>query len=120
MIEELQAENDRLRKTIDNLTTRYHKHNANVDQFMDTLASFLTDGDIDEAVAEDLASCFGRDLSRRINVIVTAEIEMEVMVPFGYDIDDLENDLYVNVETQGLTEINIDGWNANSISVVEA
>jgi hypothetical protein len=54
-----------------------------------------------------------------VNVIVTAEIEMEVMVPFGYDIDDLENDLYVNVETQGLTEINIDSWNANSISVTE-
>ena len=133
MIEELQAANDKLRKEIetecaertrllrnlDTITMSYQARNKSIEHFMDTLLTFLTDGDIEHEVAEDLASCFGRDLARRVNVTVTAEIDMEVSVPFDYDIEDLEGDLYVTIDTHGLTEINIDTWEASSITVQE-
>jgi len=129
MIEELQAQNERLygeRSGFENriaelqeevdrvsrISSSYIDHKIflerQIESFMEGLMQFVVDGEIEEAVGEELAGYFNRDLTRRVSIHVRAEGDVEVMVPLGYNIDELESDLSVVIDNINYSDIDIE------------
>jgi len=79
-----------------------------VDSFMETLLQHVVDGEIEEAVGEELAGCFDRDLTRKVSIHVRAEGDVEMIVPLGYNIDELESDLSVVIDNINCSDIDIE------------
>ena len=147
VIEELQAQNERLQgersgfeNTIAQLTIKIgeleqknnylsetiqrHQHSnrvneAMVDTFMNTLFAYLRDNEIDEAVAEELAGCFGRDLTRTVNVSITIHGEMEVNLPHGMSIDDLAEELDFGPNVHYATGIEVNYVDLSTVEIEE-
>ena len=98
-------------------STRYHE--ACVDNFMTMLFAYLHDGEIDEAVAEELAGCFGRDLVRTVNVSITIHGEMEVNLPHGMTIDDLAEELDFGPNVHYATGIEVNYVDLSTVEIEE-
>ena len=140
VIEELQAQNERLQgersgfeSTIAELeqknkymseTIERHQYTnrmleAQIDQFMQMLFAYLRDNEIDEAVAEELAGCFGRDLVRTVNVSITIHGEMEVNLPHGMGIDDLAEELDFGPNVHYATGIEVNYVDLSTVEIEE-
>jgi sugar-specific transcriptional regulator TrmB len=140
-MEELQAQNERLQsersgfeETIAALNTeiadeklkfiaannRIESFESRIDSMVERLMDMVTFDDIDQEVAEELASFFGRDLIRTVNVRVTAEIDVEVTIPVGYDIDDLHGDLEVEVINAYSSDVEVQNFETASVQVEES
>jgi len=90
-----------------------------IDKMIERLMEHVEMGNVDSDVAEDLASFFGRDLVRTVNVRLTVEIDAEVTIPVGYDLDDLHGDIEVDVMALYSSDIQIDAENIANIEVEE-
>ena len=140
VIEELQAQNERLQgersgfestiaerdqkikyftEVIERNQYTNRMHEAQIEQFMTTLFAYLRDGEIDEGVAEELASCFGRDLVRTVNVSITIHGEMEVNLPHGMDIDDLAEELDFGPNVHYATGIEVNYVDLSTVEIEE-
>ena len=124
MIEELQAQNERLQgersgfeKTIESLRNALNGLEYNVDKLIERIMELVESGDLEEYVAEELGSIVGRDLIRTVTVSVTAEIDIEVNVPVGYDLENLEGDLDVEITSIYLSDVDIVNSETSSLSV---
>jgi hypothetical protein len=107
-IEELQNEVDRVSKISSNYIDTKIRLERQIDSFMEGLMQFVVDEEIEGAVGEELAGYFNRDLTRRVSIHVRAEGDVEVMVPLGYNIDELEIDLSVVIDNINYSDINIE------------
>ena len=144
VIEELQAQNERLQgersgfeNTVAQLTIRitdleaalatekqyssshydnYKNLLAQVDSFMDTLARYVESDDIDNEIAEDLAECFGRELTRKIVGHIRIEGDVEIEVPVGFDLDAIGEELDIHIGQSYNSTVRID---YSDVSVVE-
>jgi hypothetical protein len=126
MIEELQAQDKENKTTIENLRSTINMERSRVtnmenriDSMIERLMQFVEDGDIENDYAEELASFFGRNLSRTVTVRVTADIDVEVTVPVGYDIDDLCGDLEVEITDTYASDIEVQSYETAGIQVEE-
>jgi hypothetical protein len=79
-----------------------------VDSFMETLLQYVVDGEIEESVGDILADCFDRDLTRKVSIHVRAEGDVEMIIPLGYNIDELESDLSVLIDNINCSDIDIE------------
>ena len=85
---------------------------------MEGLLQYVVDGEIEEAVGEELAGYFNRDLTRKVSLHIRAEGDIEVVLPVGYDIDDIEGNLGVVIDTFGIDPIEVE-YEDMSITDVE-
>jgi division protein CdvB (Snf7/Vps24/ESCRT-III family) len=99
--------------------TRIDNLDSAIDKMIERLMEHVEMGNVDSDVAEDLASFFGRDLVRTVNVRLTVEIDAEVTIPVGYDLDDLHGDIEVDVTALYSSDIQIDAENIANIEVEE-
>jgi hypothetical protein len=107
-IEELQNELDNVCKSRSSIVDTKIRLERQIDSFMEGLMQFVVDEEIEGAVGEELAGYFNRDLTRRVSIHVRAEGDVEVMVPLGYNIDELEIDLSVVIDNINYSDINIE------------
>ena len=94
-IVELQEEIDNLSKSRSSIWDTKIYLERQIESFMGALMQFVVDGEIEEAVGEELAGCFNRDLTRKVSVRIFAEGDVELTLPIGFDIDDIEGSLGV-------------------------
>jgi len=104
----LQQELDQVRKSLTSYIDNNILNNRQMDSFVETLIEYVVEGEIEESVADVLAGCFGRDLTRKVSIHVRAEGDVEVMVPLGYNIDELESDLSVLIDNINYSDIDIE------------
>ena len=107
-IAELQEEVDRVSR----ISSSYIDHKIylerQIESFMEGLMQFVVDGEIEEAVGEELAGYFNRDLTRKVSVRIFAEGDVELVLPIGFDIDDIEGSLGVVLDTFGMNAIDVE------------
>jgi hypothetical protein len=92
---------------------------SQIDNMIEGLMDMVTFGKIDRDPAEELASYFGRDLVRTVTVRLTVDIDAEVTIPAGYDLDDLHGDLEVEVSPLYSADIQIDSFETHGVQVEE-
>jgi len=107
-IEELQNELEQVRKTLTSYIDNNILNNRQIDSFVETLIEYVVEGEIEESVADVLAGCFNRDLTRKVSIHVRAEGDVEVIVPLGYNVDDLEGDLSILIDNINCSDIDIE------------
>jgi hypothetical protein len=112
-----QLANEKLRLMSAN--TRIDNLDAAIDKMIERLMEHVEMGNVDSDVAEDLASFFGRDLVRTVNVGLTVNIDAEVTIPVGYDLDDLHGDIEVDVMALYSSDIQIEANGITNIEVQE-
>ena len=117
-ITELQQELDHVRKSLTSYIDNNINNNRQIDSFVETLIEYVVEGEIEESVADVLAGCFGRDLTRKVSLHIRAEGDVEVVVPLGYNIDELESDLSVLIDNVNYSDIDIE-YEDMSITDVE-
>ena len=118
-IAELEQKNKYMSETIERHQQTNRMNEYNIEQFMNTLFTYLRDGDIDEDVAEELAGCFGRDLVRTVNVSITIHGEMEVNLPHGMSIDDLAEELDFGPNVHYGTGIEVNYVDLSTVEIEE-
>lgn len=144
MIEELQAQNERLQgersgfeNTIAQLTIRItdlersketregvlskslennRLYEAQIDYFIETLGKHVRGSDMDYEVAADLAECFGRELTRKVVGHIRIEGDVELEVPAYFDLDDIGDELDIHIGQAYTSVVRID---YSDISLVE-
>lgn len=89
---------------------------AQVDSFIETLARYVESDDIDNEIAEDLAECFGRELTRKIVGHIRIEGDVEIEVPVGFDLDAIGEELDIHIGQAYTSTVRID---YSDISLVE-
>lgn len=94
-------------------------HEAYVDNFIETLANYVKDGDIDHEVATDLAECFGRELTRTVLVHTTMLAEMELTIPVHLDVDDLKDEFDIDIKTIYASDVTMNYYDISQIEVDE-
>ena len=99
-----------------NLSDNYHNLMLQVDSFMDTLAKYVESFDIDNEIAEDLAECFGRELTRKVVGHIRIEGDVEIEVPVGFDLDAIGEELDIHIGQAYTSTVRID---YSDISLVE-
>jgi len=97
-IVELQKELDNVWKSRSNIVDTKTYLERQIDSFMEGLMQFVVEGEIEEAVGEELAGYFNRDLTRKVSVRIFAEGDVELVLPVGFDIDDIEGNLGVLID----------------------
>jgi len=97
-IVELQQEIDNLAKSRSSIWETKTYLERQIDSFMEGLMQFVVEGEIEEAVGEELAGYFNRDLTRKVSVRIFAEGVVELVLPVGFDIDDIEGNLGVLID----------------------
>jgi len=97
-IVELQQEIDNLAKSRSSIWETKTYLERQIDSFMEGLMQFVVEGEIEEAVGEELAGYFNRDLTRKVSVRIFAEGDVELVLPVGFDIDDIEGNLGVLID----------------------
>jgi len=112
-----QLANEKLRLMSAN--TRIDNLDAAIDKMIERLMEHVEMGNVDSDVAEDLASFFGRDLVRTVNVGLTVNIDAEVTIPVGYDLNDLHGDIEVDVIPLYSSDIQIEANGITNIEVQE-
>ena len=117
-IVELQEEVDNLSKSRSSIWDTKIYLERQIESFMEGLMQFVVDGEIEEAVGEELAGYFNRDLTRKVSLHIRAEGDIEVVLPVGYDIDDIEGNLGVVLDTFGMNAIEVE-YEDMSITDVE-
>ena len=117
-IEELQQEIDNLAKSRSSIWDTKIYLERQIESFMEGLLQYVVDGEIEEAVGEELAGYFNRDLTRKVSLHIRAEGDIEVVLPVGYDIDDIEGNLGVVIDTFGIDPIEVE-YEDMSITDVE-
>jgi len=124
--EHLQFERNKNEKTIADLGSVLDSERrlisslqSQIDTLIEHLMHYVQIGDMEEDVAQDLADIFGRSLIRTVTVRVTADIDIEVNVPLGYDLDDLDGDLEVEVTSAYSADVEIVNSESSSIQVEE-
>jgi len=117
-IVELQEEIDNLSKSRSSIWDTKIYLERQIESFMDALMQFVVDGEIEEAVGEELAGYFNRDLTRKVSLHIRAEGDVEVIVPLGYNIDELESDLSVLIDNVNYSDIEVE-YEDMSITSVE-
>jgi hypothetical protein len=117
-ITELQEEVDRVSRISSNYIDTKIYLERQIESFMEGLMQFVVDGEIEEAVGEELAGCFNRDLTLKVNVRIFAEGDVELVLPIGFDIDDIEGSLGVLIDTVGSDVIDVE-YEDMSITGVE-
>ena len=144
VIDELEAQNERLQgersgfeNTVAQLTIRitdleaalatekqyrsshydnYKNLQAQVDSFIETLARYVESDDIDNEIAEDLAECFGRELTRKVVGHIRIEGDVEIEVPVGFDLDAIGEELDIHIGQAYTSTVRVD---YSDISLVE-
>lgn len=119
-ITELEEKNNSLIKSIEHHQYVNRQHETQVDQFMQYLFDYLGNGDIDEDVAEEMAGCFGRTLSRTVNVNFSMQGTMELTIPFGVEIDDLSNEFDILIQPSYASDVVMEWDDIHSIEIEEA
>lgn len=119
MIEELQKQLSNERTRTDHQSNVIIKMQSQIDSMIERLMELVESDEIDNDVAQDLASFFGRDLVRTVTVRVTADIDVEVTIPVGYDIDDLHGDLEVEVTNAYSSDVEVQGYETVGIQTEE-
>ena len=99
-----------------NIADNYHNLMLQVDSFMDTLAKYVESFDIDNEIAEDLAECFGRELTRKVVGHIRIEGDVEIEVPVGFDLDAIGEELDIHIGQAYTSTVRID---YSDISLVE-
>lgn len=94
-------------------------HEAYVDNFIETLANYVKDEDIDHEVATDLAECFGRELTRTVLVHTTMLAEMELTIPAHLDVDDLKDEFDIDIKTIYASDVTMNYYDISQIEVDE-
>src|SRR5210317_1428514 len=117
-IAELQQEIDNLSKSRSSIVDTKIYLERQIESFMDALMQFVVYGEIEEAVGEELAGYFNRDLTRKVSVRIFAEGDVELVLPIGFDIDDIEGSLGVLIDTIGCDVIDVE-YEDMSITSVE-
>jgi len=117
-IEELQNELDNVCKSRSSIFDTKIYLERQIDSFVETLIEYVVEGEIEESVADVLSGCFDRDLTRKVSVRVRAEGDVEVIVPLGYNIDELESDLTVLIDNVTFSNIDLE-YEEMSITDVE-
>lgn len=97
-IVELQEQVDHLAKSRSSIWDTKTYLERQIESFMEGLMQFVVDGEIEEAVGEELAGYFNRDLTRKVSVRIFAEGDVELVLPIGFDIDDIEDNLGVLID----------------------
>ena len=137
VIDELQAQNERLqgeRSGFENTIAELKRtaetregvlskalennrlHHAYVDNFIQVLANYVREGDVDVEVAADLAECFGRELTRKVVGHIRIEGDVEIEVPVGFDLDAIGEELDIHIGQAYTSAVRID---YSDVSVVE-
>ena len=117
-IAELQNELDNVCKSRSSIVDTKIYLERQIESFMEGLMQFVVDGEIEEAVGEELAGYFNRDLTRKVSLHIRAEGDIEVVLPIGFDIDDIEGSLGVVLDTFGVNPIEVE-YEDMSITSVE-
>ena len=99
-----------------NIADNYHNLMLQVDSFMDTLAKYVESFDIDNEIAEDLAECFGRELTRKVVGHIRIEGDIELEIPAYFDLDDIGDELDIHIGQSYTSAVRID---YSDVSVVE-
>ena len=68
-----------------------------VDNFIETLVKYVENFDIDNEIADDLAECFGRELTRTVRGSIRIEGDVELEVPVGFNLDDIGEELDIQI-----------------------
>jgi predicted nucleotidyltransferase len=117
MFGEMQNKIDRLSENLDTERVLNRSMEANVDSFIEALMRLTESGDIEDYVAEELADIFGRSLIRTVNVRMSIELDAQVTVPVGYNLDDLHGDVDVEINPIYAADVQIEGIEVSSIDV---
>lgn len=118
-IAELEQKNKYMSETIERHQYTNRMHEEQIEQFMNTLVTFYNNGEIEEEIAESLAECFGRDLTRTVNVSITIHGEMEVNLPPGMSIDDLAEELDFGPNVHYATGIEVNYVDLSTVEIEE-
>lgn len=119
-VQQLEEQSVRIRAAQDNLIEKNRYHEACVNQFMDMLLAYVASDEIDSDVAEVLADCFGRDLSRKVTVNVDIRAELELVLPAGVDLESAMEEIDFGPNVHYATGIEIEYSDISSMSFEEA
>jgi hypothetical protein len=92
---------------------------AAIDRMIERIMEHVEMGDLEHGVAEDLASYFGRDLVREVKIRFTIDIDTEIVIPVGYDLDDLVGDIQFDLTPLHHSDIQIDSEYVSNIEIEE-
>ena len=117
--DELQIKHDRLVGDHAKYLEKYRYNEACVDQFMDTLLTYVASDEIDSDVAEELADCFGRDLTRKVYVNIDISGELELVLPAGVDLESAIEELDFGPNVHYASGIQIEYSDISNVSFQE-
>ena len=146
-LEELEAQNERLQgersgfeNTVAQLTVRitdlesalatekqyrsshydnYKNLLAQVDYFIESLANYVKDGNMDIEVAEDFAECFGRELTRKVYGRISIYGDIELEIPAYLDLDDIGDELDISIGQSYTSTVRVDYSDVSLVEVEE-
>ena len=91
-------------------------YQAQIDNFIETLANYVREGDVGIEIADDLAECFGRELTRKVVGHIRIEGDIELEIPAYFDLDDIGDELDISIGQAYASAVRID---YSDVSVVE-
>ena len=117
-ITELQNELDNVCKSRSSIVDTKIYLERQIESFMEGLMQFVVDGEIEEAVGEELAGYFNRDLTRKVSLRIFAEGDVELVLPIGFDIDDIEGSLGVLLDaSSNVIDVEYEDMSITSVEV---
>ena len=111
---------DELQKKLSHTNDKLQFVNSQIDLLIDTLTAYVTSEGMDKDIAEELAGCFGRTLSRTVNVNFCIHGTMELTIPVDAVIGDLEDEFDILIQPSYTSEVVMEWDDIHSIEIEEA
>jgi len=118
-IEELQNEVDRVSKISSNYIDTKIRLERQIDSFMEALVEYIKGDDIDKEVADDLARCFGRDLTRKVYGRISIEGDVELVIPLDFDLDNIAQELDIHIGEAYTSDVKVEYSDVSEVEVRE-
>lgn len=119
-IADLEKQLEESRKNHSTTSDKLQFVNSQIDLLIDTLTWKVTSDGMDGEIAEELAGCFGRTLSRTVNVNFCIHGTMELTIPVDSVIGDLEDEFDILIQPSYTSEVVMEWDDIHSIEIEEA
>ena len=119
-IAELEQKIKNFTDTIEHYQYTNRMYEGQIDLLIDTLTWKVTSDGMDKDIAEELAGCFGRTLSRTVNVNFCIHGTMELTIPVDAVIGDLEDEFDILIQPSYTSEVVMEWDDIHSIEIEEA
>lgn len=119
-IADLEKEIGESRKNHSTTNDKLQFVNSQIDLLIDTLTAYVVSDGMDKDIAEELAGCFGRTLSRTVSVNFCIHGTMELTIPVDAVIGDLEDEFDILIQPSYTSEVVMEWDDIHSVEIEEA